>query len=303
MTTLREWAKLDTRWYEDPTLLACSDECRNALYLWPLLVAKAKASSGVAANPTGEIRIAPRRLAFDSQFSIDELTAALEAMQRHGLLVFQTNATEFVVSLTKFEKWQEPRGSNAERQARYRAKQKAANSRDSNGGVTESNGALQKVTKDLDLDLDLDKKETTDLSNRASDDTADSKTRRKPRTDHSQQVDDVFAYWCKVEAATGGQGSKARGGRKPTLTNDRRKVIVARLNEGIDPDTMKKAIAFYARDPYHVGVNDQGRRYTDLTTTLKSGSKVEQGAGDYEQRRAGPDAGTGGVDEIEEQGY
>ena len=295
----RDYARLHFDWYRDAVLEEIAAEEPAALWIWPVLIGMAKEKSHATTNPTGAFERSAAGIAKASHVPVDQVKRALELLAEGEFITTSPAAKPRVlrIEIDNFSKWQTPRKGKAEQQqARRDASREKKPSRGGSVG-----GALPSVV--LETETKTKEKELSLLSNRASDDTADSKTRRKPRTDHSQQVDDVFAYWCKVEAATGGQGSKARGGRKPTLTNDRRKVIVARLNEGIDPDTMKKAIAFYARDPYHVGVNDQGRRYTDLTTTLKSGSKVEQGAGDYEQRRAGPDAGTGGVDEIEEQGY
>lgn len=100
------------------------------------------------------------------------------------------------------------------------------------------------------------------------------------------QVRRVFDYWAKVEAQTGGVGSAASA-NAPIMSSDREKVIRARLAEGYAAEQLMKAIAFYARDPWHLGGNDRRKRFTGLATTLKSGTKIEEGAAGYDQRHDG----------------
>lgn len=84
----------------------------------------------------------------------------------------------------------------------------------------------------------------------------------------------VFEHWRSVEVDTGGIGAT---GRTPTFTGDRRAKVVARLKEGFTVEQLCQAVDGFARDPFHLGVNDQRRRYTDLTTTMKGGAKVDAG--------------------------
>lgn len=80
----------------------------------------------------------------------------------------------------------------------------------------------------------------------------------------------VFDHWAQVEAATGGF-------QRPKRTAGRMTKIKARLREGYTAETLCTVIDAYARDPFHLGQNPQRRRYTDLTTTMRNGAKVEQG--------------------------
>lgn len=89
----------------------------------------------------------------------------------------------------------------------------------------------------------------------------------------SDQINQVFEYWVKVETETGG----LERGRK--LTNDRKQKIKARLAEGFSVDDLTKCIDGYCNDKWYQGENDRNTRYTDLTTIFKSGSAVEKGLG------------------------
>lgn len=148
MSGLRDWTKLDARWYEDADLLACADDVAECFQMWPVLVAKAKADSHAATNPDGTITIAPRRLAFDARCSIDSIGPALQVMTDHGLLTFTAEGTkELRITLAGFSKWQAPRRSAADRQARYRENKKAAISRGSDGVSQVRDGQCHEVTR------------------------------------------------------------------------------------------------------------------------------------------------------------
>ena len=59
------------------------------------------------------------------------------------------------------------------------------------------------------------------------------------------------------------------------LTPDRVRVIKARMREGYTERQIMLAIEGCAASPYHIGENDSGTRYDDLTLICRSGSKLE----------------------------
>lgn len=74
----------------------------------------------------------------------------------------------------------------------------------------------------------------------------------------------IFAYWQEV-----------MGKPQAKLTDKRQRLIQARLKEGYTPDQLKTAIRGCRMSPYHMGQNDTGVRYDDLTLICRSGDKVE----------------------------
>lgn len=73
------------------------------------------------------------------------------------------------------------------------------------------------------------------------------------------------------------------------LTADRRRKIEARLREGYSPETLCHAIDGCAASKFHMGENEEAKRYDDLTLIFRSGSKVEffcrDGDGDKDELR------------------
>jgi hypothetical protein len=92
----------------------------------------------------------------------------------------------------------------------------------------------------------------------------------KPDPVDSADVLTVYTGWADLQAATGGLVPRK-------LTDDRRRKIAARLNDGYTPDQLLASIAGFLADPWHLGKNDRGTRYTDLTTILKNAAKVDAG--------------------------
>jgi len=77
-------------------------------------------------------------------------------------------------------------------------------------------------------------------------------------------VEEVFSHWKIVM-------------RHPAakLTKDRREKILARLKEGYSVEQMRMAIDGCGVSPFHMGDNDRGRIYDDLTLILRTGTKLE----------------------------
>lgn len=127
---LRDWAKLDARWYEDARIELAADECQASFVMWPVLIAKAKAASSARRNPDGVIHITPRQLAFACRCEVDLTGPALQALERQGLISLTAEGNKCLsISLVGFARWQKPRGSEADRKARYREKKKMIDSR------------------------------------------------------------------------------------------------------------------------------------------------------------------------------
>ena len=79
-----------------------------------------------------------------------------------------------------------------------------------------------------------------------------------------QVVDDLFSFW-----------SSKMDKPRAKLTPGRRRAIQARLADGYTPDQLRAAISACASSDFHMGENDAGRKYNDITLILRSGEKVE----------------------------
>ena len=82
----------------------------------------------------------------------------------------------------------------------------------------------------------------------------------------SDDVHVVFNYWKQVM----GKANNAK------LTSGRAKCINGRLKEDYSVDDIKQGIDNCRRSDYHMGKNDTGTRYDDLTLICRSGEKLEQ---------------------------
>lgn len=280
----RDYARLHWDWHEDEVIEAIADDprCKGVVMaLWPVLIADTKKASDVEMNPTGVLGTTWSKLAAKVRRDVKEVARCMDLLVEGELATVTPGRVGVqLVELVNWSKWQAARRSKAEQQQVRRDRELEAASREN---VSERGDDVGSQS-DPFTETETEKEEPGSLRSPSS-----------PSRD--DRVQEVFDYWCKVEAATGGQGSPERGSRKPKLTNDRRSKIRARLAEGIDVDDLKRAIAFYAKDPHHAGDNDRGTRFTDLTTTLKNGSKVEQGVAGYHARRNGPDGGgSSGID-------
>lgn len=276
----RDYARLHFDWYRDPVLDAIADDEPAVMSIWPVLIGMTKEASHAVTNPLGVIELGIGAVARAARVDTRVAGRALVLLEEGEMIELEEGAKRGTrrIALTNFSKWQTPRKGKAEQeQVRRDASRGKVESRGDSVG-----GALPSVTGD------------------------GRKVKVKPSLSvGTDEVRKVFDYWLRVEAETGGFGSPERGGRTPKLTADRAAKIRARLNEGFPVADLQRAIAFYAKDPHHSGDNDRGRRFTDLTTTLKSGSKVEQGIEGYEERRRGGSspAKSAGQDPLAAMGY
>jgi uncharacterized protein YdaU (DUF1376 family) len=79
-------------------------------------------------------------------------------------------------------------------------------------------------------------------------------------------VQQVFDYWVLTMGKIG----------KCKLTADRKRCILARMNEGYSLDHIKQAIDGCKRSEFHMGANPGATIYDDLTLICRSGSQLEK---------------------------
>ena len=110
-----EWARLSVRWYTDPVLRAAAKQAPAALAMFPVLLAKAKASSHVTKNPAGSIKITLEDLAAHCCCTKGRATKALEALVDGELVTMDAERLGILrLTLPAFGEWQTPRGSKQE---------------------------------------------------------------------------------------------------------------------------------------------------------------------------------------------
>jgi hypothetical protein len=149
--------------------------------------------------------------------------------------------------------------SNAERQARFKDKQKPETN---NGSVTGT------VTPRL---------QTPHISlNQNFEEEAIKREEKKKKDMCSPDILRVFTFW-----------QTRLNHPKALLTNDRKGVIAARLKDGYSVEDLEKAIEGCRSSSYHMGQNDQGQIYDSIGLILRNGSKVEQFIGYAESKNNG----------------
>lgn len=288
MTPLRDWARLDARWYEDPVLRAVTKQAPAAMVMWPVLVGMAKAASHVDDNPDGVIRVSLEDLARACCVTALRAATALEALSNGEFLTVETDSVGLNrIRLSTFMKWQTPRSSGAERAANKRWRgdtptveqstivhcaQNAFVSDDCNSVSNEicrENDSMRNADvtpasrsrngrvmpdRDIDRDIDVDKKEPMSTS-------------AKPKRDLDAEAKEVFQHWLRVWDK-----------RSVTIfTGPRRTKVIARLREGYTVTQLQEAISGYRHSSYHRGDNDQGKPYDDLALFMRDASKVDAG--------------------------
>lgn len=98
------------------------------------------------------------------------------------------------------------------------------------------------------------------------DDAQQDKSSNKNRPQQvKQQINDIFDHWRSVMGKT----------NQVILTKKRSNCIYARLKEGYTVSQIKQAITMCAKSPYHMGQNDTGTVYDDITLICRSGDKIE----------------------------
>lgn len=128
------------------------------------------------------------------------------------------------------------RKQNRERQRKHRAKEK------------ESPVSNELVTRDVTLDNDREERRGEDK-----------------RGHVKGEVVEVFDHYRSYHP---------RSHKKPSQRSKEYKKIEARLNEGYSVDDLKRAIDGCHQSPYHMGENENGRKYDTLELIVRDGSKV-----------------------------
>ena len=82
----------------------------------------------------------------------------------------------------------------------------------------------------------------------------------------NDSINKIFDYW-KV---TMNKNNSAK------LTSARMTKIKARLNDGYTVDQIKEAISGCARSEFHMGKNDNGKKYNDIELICRDGKNIEQ---------------------------
>lgn len=83
----------------------------------------------------------------------------------------------------------------------------------------------------------------------------------------SSDVVTVFDYWVSLHSSS--------RGKKPVLSDDRRKKISSALDShGLE--TVLQAVAGCAKSDFHMGDNDRGTRYNDISLILRNSSMIEK---------------------------
>lgn len=89
---------------------------------------------------------------------------------------------------------------------------------------------------------------------------------KKPKSGKfGTEAREIFEYWQNM-----------LNHPKSTFTPERKRLVIARLEQGYSADDLKKAIDGCCKSPHHMGLNDTGTVYDDLTLICRSGSKIEQ---------------------------
>jgi len=309
-----DYARLHLAYHEDTDLEMVADALddeHDAGYLvwlyWPRMIARAK-----SAKSFGWFETTPRKLAESvrDRSSWNVRQRMWQLLQQSGSVrvrqgAIDTPSAKVDLLLVKWEKWQVD--TTAERKKRERERARIVDGKGVHwtlshldefcdvkavrcDEVTEIRPGVTK--RDPNVTPEKGSVTTHDTTRQDEEEHTSNNAKSIDRTAASKraaEIENVYDYWCKVERETGGIGSTGKG-RPPKLTKERRAKINARLDEGYSPADLKMAIAFYSRDPHHIG-GTNGVRYTDLMTTLKNGAKVEAGVAGYESKGAVAAAG------------
>lgn len=87
------------------------------------------------------------------------------------------------------------------------------------------------------------------------------------RPDHGAVIQRLFDYWV----VTCGKDRM-----RTKLTPERRAKLKARLDGGASEETIRQAILGCSMSDYHMGQNDSGTLYNDITLICRNDTKLEQ---------------------------
>lgn len=130
--------------------------------------------------------------------------------------------------------------------------------------------AASKQELDTDTEKEADKEEEKNNTKTSvdSDESSGSVPDEKPKPPRKQKtpdgVDEVFDYWKSVMGKTG-----------QTVLDGKRKARIVWALGQYGVETSKRAIDGCKASAWHMGENDKGQRYDDLTLIFRDASKVE----------------------------
>ena len=153
--------------------------------------------------------------------------------------------------------WEANQGSQFRARIHAAARKRAERDRKRDESVTDSD------------DVTLDRDSVTQGCDLAG--AKDRPTRPTGQEEHSraaelhQAVEKVFTHWAQV-----------LGHPEARLTTDRKGKISSRLREGATVERLMQAIDGCAGSKYHMGDNQQGRRYDSIELIFRNAGKVDE---------------------------
>lgn len=282
MSSKSSWAKVKSDMHDDEKIenIACEYGARTLAY-WIVLICESKKvhrTRGGWSGPWTITQFAAK--CYDEKSTKKSVRALVERFVQEGLLEVTGELTgRWRARPSMFIALQE-QGDSAVRKENSRGflqgkssnghvsvtKENAKNNQKKGPRIENENEKL--VSKDTCQNDDFDPSDTDEKIVSFKANVTDVEQPSKIKND---DVLDVFQYWVEQDTRTGGTTLAKK------LTNDRRQKIRARLKEGYEVEQLKQAIDYYLSQPFYLGENDRNKRYTDLTTIFRSGSKVEQG--------------------------
>lgn len=192
-----------------------------------------------------ELELSHDELACALRISGEEMETTLEVFRRKGFMDEDDN-------IVNWDKRQFASDNSTDRVRRYRERQR-------NGDETlqarSGNGAVTPPDTDTDTDTDIDTDTDTEKKN----------SRPNGARVPSRHIDLVFHHWQEVH-----------GHPEAKPSEKRRRLISQRLKE-YTLEELREAISGYALSPFHMGDNDNGRKYDSLELILRDAKQVEQG--------------------------
>jgi len=95
------------------------------------------------------------------------------------------------------------------------------------------------------------------------------------RRGQEAQAREVFDEWCRV----------MKKSNKAVLSPERKKAVIARLEQGFSVEDLKQAVYGCRITPHNMGVNDRGMLYNDLELICRNAANVERFRDTFLRRR------------------
>lgn len=270
-----EWAKLHVDWYADEVLRVAAKLNRDALIVWPVMVAMAKRNSSPD-NKDGVFASSVDSLAEIALTSSDSIRQVLELLVEGELIeVADGRLGTLKIRLTRFAYWQTARGTEANK----KEKQRNPASREK---AVECPASVPVVSRSRPLEekREEEKREEETISSTSAEGS------RPKGPDHARAL---FEHWIAITERSAAQNR---------LTRQRRSKVNARLRDGYTVEQLRTAIDGIASSPWHTGDNPSSKRYDTFDFIFRSGENVEKGI-DYAVANANREAARsvpGGVD-------